>query len=152
MRPILLAALLLVGCRSAGLLEEGFTIDPQEDGSFLIRFESGQILSEEDLQRNLLWHAARAAIDRGATWVLVDGVDLERQFVAEGTRDQSEEFQPGRPSDPGVTTAPAPRPTTTAGISITRERVATARMRIFTERPPDTRAVEAMKLLDSVGP
>lgn len=145
--------LLLTACQSStGLVDEGFTLTPREDGSFLARFHSPRPMSEENLRRNLTWHAARAAIDRGFVWLTVDGVDVDRSLKTESASREGNRMESASSAEPGATTAPTLQPSYEAAISISRNSEATAVLTFFRDKPSTATALEASKLLDEVGP
>lgn len=149
----LAALLLLAACQSStGLVDEGFTLTPREDGSLLARFHSTRPMSEENLRKNLTWHAARAAIDRGFVWLTIDAVDVDRSLQAESASREGDQMQSSSSAEPGATTAPTLQPSYEAGISISRNSEATAVLTFFKEKPAGATAVEASKLLDELTP
>lgn len=151
-RTFLLMTLLglCLGCSSGSKIrEQGFTADELQGETFSARFE-GRSMSEEDAKDNLLYHSARKTLDSGNLYFSVEDLRTEKRRETE-RRDSVQAVPPtSTAGEPVANVGAGSEPSYTESLSFPSIVTATARVKMFRDRPADGNAYEASRIMEQL--
>ena len=146
---VVFLVVLVAGCRSGGISEHGFSAEQQTEGSFAVRFEGSETMTEPAIRRNLLHHAARMTLDRGDLYFTLEDYRVTREtHLSKSKAKKAEELPPIVDRNPEIQRGDDAVQQSNA-VSLSRPGTATARVKTYRGRPPGVEGLlEASQVIE----